>query len=560
MEPYTLILLCILIMAYILVRLENRQAASKGKKALLEESFGAVPQPGNRDYSGIQYDWDFEQAKLPSSQQVDSVTWNDLEMDEVYLRINSCQSFAGEQALYVALHRLRQSGRAEASLAEKIRFFGEQSDECRRAMYLLHSLGKQPGNYYLPVFIRNLNGFAIPNIRFYRLMRWLLVCSALPGALLLDTRYLVFPLFAALANLVIYSFQKYKYSVNLAMLRSTLGLIRTAKFLADPKKSGYEEQFHDLQDLADRFAGSARRIMRLNTREQGGLSGDLFSLANAYLVGITLGDFIQYNKLIRELEGKREDLLALYRRVGEIDMAISIASFRASLPHWCQPSFADNSRACGLTAEELYHPLLDRPVSNSVAMGRSCIVTGSNASGKSTFIKAVAVNVLLAQSIFTCTARHFELPRTGLITSMAVRDDILSGESYYIKEINYLKRIIDGLSPETPTVCIVDEILRGTNTQERIAASCAVLRYLAGRNCLAIVASHDIELTQLLKDQYDNFHFSEQITDGGITFSYKIKSGPADSKNAIRLLEFMGFPQEITREARKLAQLDEPQA
>ena len=141
---------------------------------------------------------------------------------------------------------------------------------------------------------------------------------------------------------------------------------------------------------------------------------------------------------------------------------------------------------------------------------------------------------------------------------MAVRDDIQSGESYYIKEIKYLKRIIDGLSPDTPAICIVDEILRGTNTQERIAASCAVLRYLARHNCLAMVASHDIELTQLLKDQYDNFHFSEQITDGGITFSYQIQPGPADSKTAIRLLEFMGFPVEITREARILAQLDEP--
>lgn len=558
MGEYTVILICILVMAYILNRLENRRVSDKGKKALLRESFGSIPKPENRDYGGIEYDWDFERAKLPQCQQVDDITWNDLEMDAVYLRINNCQSFAGEQALYAALHRLRRSGKEEAVLNETINFFGEQEQERQRAMYLLHCLGKQRNNYYLPVFIRNLSGFAIPNIQFYRFMRGLLICSVLPCALLLDTRYLVLPLFAALANLVIYSFQKYKYGINLAMLRSTLGIIRTAKLLSDPKKSGYEDHFHDLSGLADRFSRSARRIMRLNTREQGGLSGDLFSLANAYLVGITLSDFIQYNKLIRELEGRKEELLALYHRIGEIDMAICAASFRASLPHWCEPCFEEETSVCSLTAEELYHPLLGHPVSNSVVIGRSCIVTGSNASGKSTFIKAVAVNVLLAQSIFTCSAKYFSLPRASLITSMAVRDDIQSGESYYIKEIKYLKRIIDGLSPDTPAICIVDEILRGTNTQERIAASCAVLRYLARHNCLAMVASHDIELTQLLKDQYDNFHFSEQITDGGITFSYQIQPGPADSKNAIRLLEFMGFPVEITREARILAQLDEP--
>lgn len=554
MEPYTLILLCILVMAYILIRLENRRDSRNGKKALLRQSFGAIPQRENRDYGGIEYDWDFEQTNLSEQEQIDEITWNDLEMDAVYLRVNNCRSFAGEQALYTALHRLSQDREAEESLRGKIRYFGEHETERERATYLLHCLGKEHGSYYLPVFIRNLKGFEIPNIQFYRFMRGLLFCSFLPSALLLDTRYLVFPLFTALANLVIYSFQKYKYSANLSMLRATLGVIRTARLLSDPGKSGGGEPFPDLGELAQRFSRSARKIMRLNTREQSGLSGDLFSLLNAYLVGVTLSDFIRYNKLLRELDGRKEDLLALYQRVGEIDMAISVASFRASLPHWCEPSFTEQDAPCRLEAEELYHPLLSHPVSNSASIRRSCIVTGSNASGKSTFIKAVAVNVLLAQSIFTCSAARLTLPRTGLITSMALRDDILSGESYYIKEIHYLKRIIDSLTPEMPTVCIVDEILRGTNTQERIAASCAVLRYLAKHNCLAIVASHDIELTQLLERQYDNFHFSEQITDGGITFSYKIHSGPADSKNAIRLLEYMGFPEEITREARELAQ------
>ncbi len=235
MGEYTVILICILVMAYILNRLENRRVSDKGKKALLRESFGSIPKPENRDYGGIEYDWDFERAKLPPCQQVDDVTWNDLEMDAVYLRINNCQSFAGEQALYAALHRLRRSGKEEAVLNETINFFGEQEQERQRAMYLLHCLGKQRNNYYLPVFIHNLSGFAIPNIQFYRFMRGLLICSVLPCALLLDTRYLALPLFAALANLVIYSFQKYKYGINLAMLRSTLGIIRTAKLLSDPK-------------------------------------------------------------------------------------------------------------------------------------------------------------------------------------------------------------------------------------------------------------------------------------------------------------------------------------
>ncbi len=238
MEPYTLILLCILVMAYILIRLENRRNSGYGKKALLRQSFGAIPQRENRDYGGIEYDWDFEQTNLSEQEQIDEITWNDLEMDAVYLRVNNCRSFAGEQALYTALHRLSQDREAEESLRGKIRYFGEHETERERATYLLHCLGKEHGSYYLPVFIRNLKGFEIPNIQFYRFMRGLLFCSFLPSALLLDTRYLVFPLFTALANLVIYSFQKYKYSANLSMLRATLGIIRTARLLSDPGKSG----------------------------------------------------------------------------------------------------------------------------------------------------------------------------------------------------------------------------------------------------------------------------------------------------------------------------------
>lgn len=124
----------------------------------------------------------------------------------------------------------------------------------------------------------------------------------------------------------------------------------------------------------------------------------------------------------------------------------------------------------------------------------------SNASGKSTFIKSLAINALLAQSIYTCMAKKMVIPRVTIITSMAVRDEVLSGESYYIKEIKYMKRIIQALNEKKPVFCVIDEILRGTNTEERIAASAAILEYLYEKNCIAVVATHDIELTRLLPE------------------------------------------------------------
>jgi len=99
---------------------------------------------------------------------------------------------------------------------------------------------------------------------------------------------------------------------------------------------------------------------------------------------------------------------------------------------------------------------------------------------------------------------------------------------------------------------MIDEILRGTNTEESIAASTAILRYIVGKNCLAVVASHDIELTELLKPDYQNVHFREKLHAKDVTFDYKLHEGASVSKNAIKLLEYVGFPQEIIINAREM--------
>lgn len=258
---------------------------------------------------------------------------------------------------------------------------------------------------------------------------------------------------------------------------------------------------------------------------------------------------MRYDRIIRELKNKQNEFIELYKRVGEIDVAITIASFRKSLSLFCTPTFHKEHI---LKIEQIYHPLIDEPVCNSVTIDKSCIITGSNASGKSTYIKAVAINIILAQSIHTCMAKQMILPFARIITSMAVRDDLMAGESYYIKEIKYLNRIIKNLSEERLVICAIDEILRGTNTEERIAASASILRFLHKKNCIAIVASHDIELTKILDKMYDNYHFREQMQDKDITFDYKIYKGASTSKNAIKLLEYVGFPDEIIDGARNL--------
>ena len=139
----------------------------------------------------------------------------------------------------------------------------------------------------------------------------------------------------------------------------------------------------------------------------------------------------------------------------------------------------------------------------------------------------------------------------GGITKRFAAHVLIACESYFIREIRYLKRILDGITEERVTICAIDEILRGTYTGERIRASRAILEYLRHKNSIALVATHDKELTELLGNEYLNYHFSEEIGEDDIAFSYKILEGPATSQNAVKLLEFAGFPDEIIEAAKE---------
>jgi len=274
---------------------------------------------------------------------------------------------------------------------------------------------------------------------------------------------------------------------------------------------------------------------------------DLDALVEYYNI-LTLKDIRSYNRITAMMEKHPRELRQLFCGIGALDAAIAILSFRKSLPFFCLPEFSSESR---IDMEAIYHPLLREPVPNSVELDKNSLVSGSNASGKSTFIKATALCGIFAQTIHTCTARRYKTRFSLVMTSMAVRDNILANESYFITEIKSVRRILQKIS-EVYCTCYIDEILKGTNTVERIGASVSVLKHLHSLDCLCVVATHDIELTQLLSGCYDNFHFCEQMNDNGIGFDYRIRTGPSHTRNAILLLDYLDFPESIVQEARFL--------
>lgn len=538
----------ILIFVYF-VNILVQKSNNRKLRARIRKEFGKKPMIKKYSCEKIGYHWSVYTELIPNDEKIDDVTWNDLEMDNVFRRINNCNSFVGEQILYSKLHCMPKNNLYRELLEKKVSFFASNDKVREEIQLLLCSLEKHDGSYNLPTFITNLNLNGIPGIWRYRAMQILLVLSVLPAIVLQDLTLLFITGAVFLINVIIYAVGKVKYEVNLDMLKSIIRVANIGNKIADTKRFSYENKFSDLKKEAAPFKRLTYMISIIQMKKEAALSGDIVGLMYDYLIGATLWDFVKYDQIICTLKDKRNEFMELYKILGEIDMAIAIASFRDSLPLYCTPTFSGGQV---LQMEQIYHPLIDEPVCNTVNLENSCIITGSNASGKSTYIKAIAINVILAQSIHTCMAKQMMLPYARVITSMAVRDDLMEGESYYIKEIKYLKRIIENLSEERLVICVIDEILRGTNTEERIAASASILRFLSKKNCVAIVASHDIELTQILDNVYDNYHFTEQMKERDITFDYKIYKGASNSKNAIKLLKYIGFPNEIIAEAKNI--------
>ena len=140
---------------------------------------------------------------------------------------------------------------------------------------------------------------------------------------------------------------------------------------------------------------------------------------------------------------------------------------------------------------------------------------------------------------------------------MALRDDLDLGDSYYMVEIKSLKRILDASSvKEVPVLCFIDEVLRGTNTIERIAASSKILAHFAGEKStvLCFAATHDGELSDILGKTYEVHHFEGELENGDVNFDYTLKAGPATKRNAISLLKSIGYDENIVSDAEKMAQ------
>jgi DNA mismatch repair ATPase MutS len=279
-------------------------------------------------------------------------------------------------------------------------------------------------------------------------------------------------------------------------------------------------------------------------------ASDVVAASYEYLNLAFLLDATGVYVAMRDLRRHGRSLMQAAAAAGEVDAAISVASYRAGRTDWAVPDF----RAPGSTvdASDLRHPLVHPAVPNSIALqaGRGVLVTGSNMSGKSTFLRTVGVNAILAQTIHTCLARVYRAPVFEVRSCIGRADDILTGRSYYVAEVEALLALVRASRHAAPHLFLLDELFRGTNAVERIAAGHAVLEELLGASSVSkahvvVAATHDHELVELTSDLFDPYHFGDEIGREGLQFDHRLRPGPATTRNAIALLRLHGAPDSL---------------
>lgn len=231
----------------------------------------------------------------------------------------------------------------------------------------------------------------------------------------------------------------------------------------------------------------------------------------------------------------------------EVEALNALAAFAYLNPHYTFGRISE-----GLRAAQIGHPLLphERRVCNEFALTHARevgMITGSNMSGKSSFLRTIGVNLVLLYAGSVVCAQDFEAAAYRVFTCIKVSDSVVDGISYFYAEVRRLKALLDACDDPAaalPVLFLIDEIFKGTNNRERLVGSRAYIRALASRPGSGLISTHDLELTRLADeiDSVVNYHFREDVRDGVMVFDYRLRSGPCPTTNALKIMALEGLP------------------
>jgi DNA mismatch repair ATPase MutS len=478
---------------------------------------------------------------------LDDQTWADLDMNKVYEKLDRAYSSPGEAALYSMLRNPLMNEEELKDRDELIQLFKENSKLREKLQRIFLNLSIDFKNCFLEMIENDL--------------------------IINKTKYYIYTFLGKILPLTIVLlaiFVNVKFMIALFVL-SYINISINAREIKDIKSNGI---FYLRKNIV-----AAKRIVSINNKEISYYKERLISMLKRVkgiergtkLIGfinmwaglfeplsvLFLLEETAYYSISDKIKEEKETLMDLYYTVGELEALMSITGYQHNLmEQFVKPNFINDVT---LNIVEGIHPLIDDAVSNSLNIEKKGIVlTGTNMAGKSTFLRMLGVNIILAQSFYFVLAKDYHASFFNIVSSISPSDDLTKGKSFFMAEVESILRIIKALEKNVPVFCPIDEIFRGTNPIERISMSAEILKYINNGKTISIVATHDRELVNILNENYEFYYFSEDVdTTRGLSFDYKIKKGISQTRNAIRLLEYMCYPKVIVNNAYKRAEIIE---
>ncbi|KEO71892.1 MutS-related protein [Anditalea andensis] len=476
-------------------------------------------------------------------------TLEDIDIYGIFKFIDRTTSKVGQQFLFKKL--IGPTDNAKDHSEAFINLFTNDSHLRENIQLELMKLNRE-GAYFIPSLLEDK---LLERPKWYNLL--ILDIYMLVSLLILSFKFpilIIAFLILVIVNMCLHYWNKnntYQFLRSFPQLNRLINVSKSLQKKGDPfRDKSIEESIYNLKSFQ-------HKVRLINLETASGIKSELSFLVN-YIVelikGIFLIEVFALYRITSELENKKSSILNLFRYVGNIDASISIASLRAGKEKTCVPNFVSPRKE--IIAKNVYHPLVKNCVKNSLTIkNKSILITGSNMSGKSTFLRSMIINSVLGQTIYTCFADEFTSPILKQFSTIKINDDLLDGKSYYFQEVSIMANLLEQVKSSHQNLFVLDEVFKGTNTIERIAAAKAILSYLNRNDNMVLVATHDIELAEMLEQEYDLYHFTETVENKALHFDHSIKSGQLKTRNAIKILELSNYPSEVLDEAQKVSRM-----
>lgn len=508
-----------------LLKFECKVAKNYARKSLKSEK------NKKRDFKNIKML--FELTKK-SEYTIDDNTWDNICMNDLFTKIDRTCSSVGEAALYTMLRNPsinEEELEKNSGILEHLR-----SDDYLKSTLnkIFRKIGFDEKNALLNMLTSKFLFNEFKGI-LYKYMCLIPLILILCGIILKDFVFIIICFIYMLFTIYIHDIESKNTKLyGLTYLRK---LLTGAKSIVRLENNYIKDQSEEIQILLKELESIDKNTFIIKIINYFGKFTKMISIP--FLIEESL-----YYKINREISDKAQIILNLYYLVGKIDAFLSVDTFKESNKYICtKPIFIKDKH---LIIKDGIYPLLKKPVSNSIEIkSKGIILNGTNMCGKSTFLKMISINIILAQTFNFVLAKRYK----GCFFYVS---SSISNSNYYIEEAENILKIINSTKKEIPVFCFLDEIFKGIGTMERIAACIQIFKYINNSNSLCIAVSNDKEVYESLKDDYDFYHFKECLNKKeGLIFNYTIEKGILNSKNTIKFLDYIGYPKCIIEDAYK---------